>query len=531
MLVTVPKAGTVQYSLNSSWTSPYTMDGGSYDSPMLHHATISALPPGVTFEYQVGYEPEPPNSASTSSDASGSGANVADAGATVGRHGTATSWQEQERAMYRVPSFVFTTPPGPGDEVDENDPTPMTLFVVGDMGQTGNSSRTVDAVAARSANPDEFAAAMIIIGDMAYADGGAERWDSWGRLVEPVVSQLPLMVLPGNHEVEFDLNTNDVFNPYRNRFRMPGGTEDYRRPSASVMRQKSYTWDLEYEGGSSYYSFDIGFLHVIALNTYTTTDTTLSDGTVKKTQQLWLEKDLAGVDRRKTPFIIVTMHGPLYNTNKLHQDEKATNTIKSWAEPLFNQYKVDAVFAGHVHAYERFSGTDQFGGASQDAPLYVTVGDGGNHEELYDVWPYANNSTSEFRDGRFYGHGEVTVYNRTHIKWSWVPNAANQGELAVRDEAWISPRGTPTPNDGNRSDPPPPVHHSERSTQTSILATLLILGLAVVGSIFIFRCRRTTSQRYLLRNVERYEEDEDVLSYSRNTPSVTPTALVDDSSA
>jgi hypothetical protein len=46
---------------------------------------------------------------------------------------------------------------------------------------------------------------------------------------------------------------------------------------------------------------------------------------------------------------------------------------------------------------------------------------------------------SVFRDGRYYGHGEITVYNRTHIKWTWIPNP-EQGENLPSDETWLRPR-------------------------------------------------------------------------------------------
>jgi len=64
-------------------------------------------------------------------------------------------------------------------------------------------------------------AAGIIIGDMAYADGDGNRWDTWGRLMEQTFAQLPLMVVPGNHEIDYDAETSMAFAPYRARFRMP----------------------------------------------------------------------------------------------------------------------------------------------------------------------------------------------------------------------------------------------------------------------------------------------------------------------
>lgn len=131
------------------------------------------------------------------------------------------------------------------------------------------------------------------------------------------------------------------------------------------------------------------------------------------------------------------MHNPIYNSNVGHHRETTTLLLKKWAEPLFIKHKVDAVFAGHVHAYERNSGV-AYGEASDTAPIYITLGNGGNHEGLYDEWLPAP-VYSRFRDGRYYGHGDLKVYNRTHLKWTWTPNP-EQGDILPVDEAWIAPR-------------------------------------------------------------------------------------------
>lgn len=68
-------------------------------------------------------------------------------------------------------------------------------------------------------------------------------------------------------------------------------------------------------------------------------------------QWTWLKEELKRVDREKTPWLIVLMHAPMYSSNVNHfmEGESMRAAFESW----FVEYKVDLVFAGHVHAYER----------------------------------------------------------------------------------------------------------------------------------------------------------------------------------
>jgi Icc-related predicted phosphoesterase len=69
-------------------------------------------------------------------------------------------------------------------------------------------------------------------------------------------------------------------------------------------------------------------------------------------QYKWLEADLGSIDRKKTPWVIVLLHAPWYNTNYAHQGEG--ESMRKAMEELLYKARVDVVFAGHVHAYERF---------------------------------------------------------------------------------------------------------------------------------------------------------------------------------
>lgn len=94
-----------------------------------------------------------------------------------------------------------------------------------------------------------------------------------------------------------------------------------------------------------YYSFDVAGAHIIMLGSYTDFDAS-SD------QYTWLKADLEKVDKSKTPWTIVLIHAPWYNSNSAHKGEGESMRL-AMEEMLYNA-GADIVYAGHVHAYERF---------------------------------------------------------------------------------------------------------------------------------------------------------------------------------
>jgi hypothetical protein len=139
----------------------------SYLSPHIHHARVTGLEPGKTYFYRVGNE---------------------------------TS---------RSSLFNFTTLPSVN--------YPFKFGLVADLGQSTNSSDTVDQLLASSLH------ALLNVGDLAYADrysldnpepeselvsfGGTnqQRWDSFAVLTEPLLAHIPAVHSAGNHEIEQEM--------------------------------------------------------------------------------------------------------------------------------------------------------------------------------------------------------------------------------------------------------------------------------------------------------------------------------------
>ncbi|GAB4833395.1 Probable purple acid phosphatase 20 [Ancistrocladus abbreviatus] len=288
--------------------------------------------------------------------------------------------------------FSFRTPPAQ---------FPLDFVVIGDLGQTGWTQSTLQHIS-NMPNYDM----LLLPGDLSYADYDEPRWDSYGRLVEPLASQRPWMTTTGNHDVEKKVPPAH-FTAYNARWRMP--------------------FEESNSNSNLYYSFNVAGVHVIMLCSYTHFS---SDSD----QYAWLQNDLSSIDRTKTPWVFVLLHAPWYNSNYAHQGEKASVGMKASMEGLLYQYHVDVVFAGHVHAYERFTRVYN-GQADECGPVYITIGDGGNREGLASNYMDPQPDISLFREASF-GHGELEVANGTNAFWSWHRN--DDDESVEADSVWLT---------------------------------------------------------------------------------------------
>jgi hypothetical protein len=346
-----------------------------------------------------------------------------------------------------TPLYEFSTPPMYGQ--------PTSIAFIGDLGQTKNSTRTMarilDAATAIStststvkydSNDDRVVTNLLIAGDLSYADGDPTRWDSWLELAEPLLRSVPFASVPGNHEIECDKITHDVFVPYESFFRNPNRIDNAIEFPPSQDYIDSMTNGCvtnsdflgRYDYGNAYYSYRHGLVHTIMLNSYTS----LLDGSLQRT---WLtEIALPNVDRSITPWLIIVFHTPLYTTFKSHINEINPTLMKdSGIRQLFQRYKVNLVISGHDHAYMRTKSLNPNGSVSESkaGPIFWTLGAGGNREGYSEyINPIQQEDWVDKRDNDEFGFGLFFAQNYTHAHLQWMRDDDNNNATTDVDNEY-----------------------------------------------------------------------------------------------
>jgi hypothetical protein len=180
-----------------------------------------------------------------------------------------------------------------------------------------------------------------------------------------------------------------------------------------------------------WYGFDYGSVHFTMIST----EHDLSPGS---SQYKWLNAELASVDRARTPWLVVSGHRPVYNSEKYDSDYRVSENFKTLFEPLLVKYKVSITFFGHYHSYERtcpvaFGNCTEFG----SGPVHITIGSAGASLDTAGLYGL---QWSEFFDDDW-GIGSVTVANRSAMHFEYLRSRDNR----LADDAWVyqSPADSP----------------------------------------------------------------------------------------
>jgi 3',5'-cyclic AMP phosphodiesterase CpdA len=283
--------------------------------------------------------------------------------------------------------YYFTYPKTAASEKDKSI-YPFTLGLTADVGQTNVSAATFEALKALNAD------VVLLAGDLSYADGWIALWDSFGNLIQSLAAYVPLLTTGGNHE----LSSAEAWLSYMQR---------YPTPHESSGSPHICYWGRE-----------VGPVHIIALCSY-------AGFTSSSLQYSWLSNYLATkINRKATPWIVMMMHAPWYNSNNGHWKEG--ELMRQSMEPLLYKYGVDFVLSGHVHSYERSTAVYD-NEANQCGTTYLNLGDGGNYENSYTSWRFPADSWSLFREASF-GVGEMVIHNSTHAYYAWHRHACGSND-------------------------------------------------------------------------------------------------------
>lgn len=144
-------------------------------------------------------------------------------------------------------------------------------------------------------------------------------WDLWGIQSEPVAATRPFMVGVGNHEKFYN------FTSFNARYKMPSGAS----------------------GGSEnfWYSYNYGNVHWISLSG----EHSLDEG---GSQMTFLRQDLeaATANRANVPWIIVSLHRPLYcSSRNSYSQTSPGGKYQAALEPILLEFDVDMTLTGHMH--------------------------------------------------------------------------------------------------------------------------------------------------------------------------------------
>lgn len=254
-----------------------------------------------------------------------------------------TGLEPNTKYFYTVGNLADTTLQG-----DENnyfytlpDKGSEQLVRIAGFGDCGNNSINQRLVRDEmvKAIGDKRLDAWILMGDNAYSDGSDAEYQAkfFNLYKDSFLKKYPLFPCPGNHDYR-DLASAPVADnnkiAYFQNFTMPTQGEAGGVPSNT----------------QSYYSFDIGNVHFLSLDSYGP-DTKGQYMYDQGEQVEWVKKDLTA---NKSKWVVAYWHHPPYTMGSHNSDtEKSLVAIRENFIKVLEDQGVDLIICGHSHVYER----------------------------------------------------------------------------------------------------------------------------------------------------------------------------------
>eukprot|EP00250_Pteridium_aquilinum_P028538 c37332_g1_i1 orf=702-2063(+) len=383
----IVSAGTLTYE-RDSLCGPPAHTVGWRDPGFFHTSFLSDVWPNVKYHYKVGHK------------------------LTDGTF----DWSEER---------TFKGPPFPGQS------SLQRIIIFGDMGKAERdlsneyenyqpgSLNTTDRLVEDLGNID----VIFHIGDMSYANGYLSQWDQFTEQVEPLSSRVPYMVASGNHERDWP-NSGSFY---------PGVDSG---GECGVVAETMFYMPTK-NRAKFWYSADYGLFHFCVADSE-------HDWRPGTEQHKFIEECLSSVDRQKQPWLVFIAHrvlgyssGTGYATNGTFAEPFGRDSLQE----LWQKYKVDLAFYGHIHNYERtcpvykskcVSEEKNIYSGTFNATIHLVVGGGGSHLSNFST---ARPDWSVFQD-RDFGFTKLTAFNSSKLLLEYKKSSNGR----VYDHLWISRR-------------------------------------------------------------------------------------------
>ena len=229
-------------------------------------------------------------------------------------------------------NYVTTLPPA-------NTTRKLRFLALGDCGNASTNQIDVKNAAINYLGANDLDA-LLTIGDNAY-NAGLDATEFQPEFFDIYKNDLfknkKLYMIPGNHDYgNSSANTGVRNNDYYKNFTLPTAAELGGTAS----------------GTEAYYSYDIGDVHLVALDSYgmENSNTTKLYDTLGA-QCVWLKNDLTVNTKR---WVVVYFHHPPYTkTSHTSDTELDLVAVREKFVRILERYGVDLILCGHSHGYER----------------------------------------------------------------------------------------------------------------------------------------------------------------------------------
>ena len=199
--------------------------------------------------------------------------------------------------------------------------------------------------------------AVFLFGDLSYAVGYISVWDEFlHQMSWNFAHKIPFLVNSGNHEFDYFESGWDAHASGRTRD-LYGGHDS--GGECGVMSNALFNTPRK-SAEKDWFGVAIGNIFVVSINTEVDFNSMSSDQHAEL--RMILETEF---DRTKTPWLIVVGHrpglvdssyaeeAPASANKKDSSDVAVMKEIQEHLWPMFVEFKVDMVFWGHNHAYQR----------------------------------------------------------------------------------------------------------------------------------------------------------------------------------